>query len=337
VELYNNTDQNISVCSADTSSGWALASSEGIIRFVIPYGTVIPARTHYLATSGNYSLYSYGGSVSGDILYSPDVPDNTGIALFNTAYPENFTTTNRLDAVGFTTSNSLYREGAGLSLLGANSGEYSFLRKLNSGTPQDTGDNVADLTFVATDAGIYGGLVSILGAPGPENLFSPIQRNATLPVTVVDPAVAASVAPNRVRDTSAVGPNAALGTLTIRRKLTNNTGSNVTKLRFRVSDITTLNTLGYVAGGSQSDMRVLSSNDVMVTITGGQSVLVRGTTLETPPNQPNGGGLNSTLNAGAITLSQPLAPGQSVNVQWVLGVQQSGSFRFFVNVEALLQ
>jgi hypothetical protein len=337
VELYNNTDQNISVCSADTSSGWALASSEGIIRFVIPYGKLIPARTHYLATSGNYSLYNYGGSVSGDILYNPEVPDNTGIALFNTAYPENFTTTNRLDAVGFTTSNSLYREGAGLSLLGANSGEYSFLRKLNSGTPQDTGDNVADLTFVATDAGVYGGLVAILGAPGPENLFSPIQRNATLPLTVLDPAVSSSVAPNRVRDTSAIGPNAPLGTLTMRRKVTNNTGNNVTRLRFRVTDITTLNTPGYVPGGSQSDMRVLSSSDVMVTITGGQSVLVRGTTLETPPNQPNGGGLNSTLNTGVISLSQPLAPGQSVNVQFVLGVQQSGSFRFFVNLEALLQ
>lgn len=121
----------------------------------------------------------------------------------------------------------------------------------------------------------------------------------------------------------------------MRRTVTNNTGSNVTKLRFRIIDLTTLNTPGYVAGGSQSDMRVLSSSDSMVTVTGGQSILVRGTTLETPPNQASGGGLNSSLNVGVISLAQPLAPGQSINVQFVLGVQQSGSFRLFFNVEAL--
>jgi hypothetical protein len=203
--------------------------------------------------------------------------------------------------------------------------------------PQDTGDNVADFVFVATNGGNYGGVLAILGAPGPENLFSPLQRNSTLPAVVIDPAVSATVAPNRVRDTAAVGPNAAFGTLTIRRKITNNTGANVTKLRFRIIDITTLNTPGYVAGGGQSDMRVLSSNDVTVSLSSGQNVLVRGTTLETPPSQSSGGGLNTTVNAGVITLSQPLTPGQSINVQFVLGVQQSGSFRFFFNVEALTQ
>jgi hypothetical protein len=126
-----------------------------------------------------------------------------------------------------------------------------------------------------------------------------------------------------------------MGTLTMRRTVTNNTGTNITKLRFRVIDITTLNTPGYVAGGSQADMRVLSSSDSMVTVTGGQSVVVRGTSVETPPNQSNGGGLNSSLNVGVISLAQPLTPGQTINVQFVLGVQQSGSFRFFLNVEAL--
>ena len=332
IELYNNTDQNITVCTTDGSSGWALVSSDGVTQFVLPSGTVVPARSHYLAVGPGYSLAAYA---SGDLSYSLDIPENSGLALFNTASPANFTTANRFDAVGFTTSNSLYREGAGLPLLGANVGEYSFLRKLNSGVSQDTGDNAADFYFVATNGGVYGSLVAILGPPGPENRFSPIQRNATLPVTVLDPAVAASVAPNRVRDTAAVGTNAALGTLTMRRTVTNNTGTNVTKLRFRIIDLTTLNTPGYVPGGSQSDMRVLSSADSMVTLVAGPSVLVRGTTVETPPNQPGGGGLNSSLNVGVISLSQPLAPGQSINVQFVLGVQQSGSFRFFINVEAL--
>jgi hypothetical protein len=255
--------------------------------------------------------------------------------LFNTSNSINFVTANRLDAVGFTSSPTLYLEGTGLAPLGANGGEYSFLRKLNSGVPQDTASNSADFTFVATNGGNYGGVVAILGAPSPENLSSPIQRNATLPVVILDPGVSASVAPNRVRDTTAVGPNAAVGTFTLRRTVTNNTGANVTKLRFRIIDLTTLNTPGYVPGGAQSDMRVLTSNDVTVTLSNGQNVLVRGTTLESPPSQALGGGLNSAAGVGVVSLSQPMTPGQSINVQFVLGVQQSGTFRFFINVEAL--
>jgi hypothetical protein len=334
IELYNNTDSAITICTADGSAGWALVSSDGITRFVLAAGTVFPARSHYLAVAAGYSLSGYGGSTPGDLSYISDIPENSGLALFNTANASNFTLANRFDAVGFTSSASLYREGAGLALLGANTGEYCFLRKLNTGTPQDTGDNPTDVTFVAADAGVYGSLVAILGGPGPENRFSPITRNATLSVTVIDPAVAASVAPNRVRDTTAIGPNAAAGTLSIRRTVTNNTGANVTRLRFRITDITTLNTPGYTPGGSQADMRVLSSTDFTATITGGQQVLVRGTTLETPPAQSMGG-LLSSLSVGVVSLSQPLAPGQSIRVQFLLGVQQTGSFRFFFNIEAL--
>jgi hypothetical protein len=59
------------------------------------------------------------------------------------------------------------------------------------------------------------------------------------------------------------------------------------------------------------------------------------TTLEQPPNQALGGALNSTVGVGTVTVGTPLAPGASINVQFVLGVQQSGAFKFFVNVEAL--
>jgi len=335
IELYNNTDAGITVCTADGSSGWALVSSEGTTRFVLAAGTAIPARAHYLAVAGGYSLSGYSGSTSGNLSYVTDIPENSGLALFNTSNSSNFTLANRFDAVGFTSSGTLYREGAGLTLLGANAGQYCFLRKLNTGIPQDTGDNPGDFTFVATDAGVYGALTAILGGPGPENLSSPLQRNATMPVTVIDPAVGANVAPNRVRDTTAIGPNAAAGTLSVRRTITNNTGANVTRLRFRITDITTLNTPGYTPGGAQADMRVLSCSDFTATITGGAQVLVRGTTLETPPAQAMGGGLHSSLSVGVISLSQPLAPGQSISVQFLLGVQQSGTFRFFFAVEAL--
>jgi hypothetical protein len=106
-------------------------------------------------------------------------------------------------------------------------------------------------------------------------------------------------------------------------------------LRFRVVDITTLNSPGYAPNNGQADLRLLSSTDTTVTpsnpFTPGD-VAVRGTTLEEPPAQSLGGGLNSTVT---LNLEQPVAPGESVTVQMVVGVQQNGSYRFFVNVEAL--
>ena len=66
----------------------------------------------------------------------------------------------------------------------------------------------------------------------------------------------------------------------------------------------------------------------------GLSYLVQGTTLEEPPNQPFGGAFNSTLAAGTITFNNPLAPFDSILLQFVTGVEHSGSFRFFVIVEA---
>lgn len=64
-------------------------------------------------------------------------------------------------------------------------------------------------------------------------------------------------------------------------------------------------------------------------------VTVQGTTLEEPASQPNGGGYNSTLSAGIITLAAPLANGASVNLQLMLGLQMTGNFRFLINVETL--
>jgi hypothetical protein len=107
---------------------------------------------------------------------------------------------------------------------------------------------------------------------------------------------------------------------------------SVTRLRFRIVDITTLG--NGVAG--QADLRALDSINGIVTITGGETVQVRGLTVEQAGiPQPSGGGMNSSLAVGVITVSQPLAPGASVNVEFRLGVQVNGSFRFFVNVEAL--
>jgi hypothetical protein len=62
---------------------------------------------------------------------------------------------------------------------------------------------------------------------------------------------------------------------------------------------------------------------------------VLGTTLEQPPGQPNGGGFNSSLSSDTVNLETPLATGDSINVHFLLGIQQTGSFKFYVNVEIL--
>ncbi|MDT7602958.1 MAG: hypothetical protein QOF61_955 [Acidobacteriota bacterium] len=351
VEIYNNGDLDVTVNAFDGSAGYALAASDGIARFTIPNGTVIPARGHYLGTNSvGYSLSTYpagnGTTATGDATYTTNIADNAGIALFNTANPANFTLPNRLDAVGSTSeANTLYKEGTGYPALsvGSSTTNYSFYRDLVTGLPKDTNNNAADFLFVESN-GIDAGAGVHLGAPGPENLSSPIQRFSLIKASLLDATTSSAAPPNRVRNfTSDPANNSTFGTLDTRRRFTNHTGSNVTRLRFRIVDITT-----FPSSPGIADLRARTSGDVIVsgvndpgTCPGGATpctVTVHGTTLEeagAPNNQPNGGGFNSTLSAGTVTLATPLAPGAAINVHFLLGIQGTGSFRFFISIEAL--
>lgn len=331
VELYNNTNYPITVASTDGTSGWSLVGSDGAVKFTIPRGTIIPARGHFLGVNNAYGLTAYA---RGDAAWDADIADGAGVALFSTFNTTNFNLGTRLDAVGFAgVTDSLFREGAGLQPAAgvSTNAEFSFYRKLNVGAlPKDTGDNAADFAFVSTEGIAAGGVQSALGAPGPECLSSPIQSDSTFSVTMLDPAVSSSQVPNRVRDfTPDPVNNSPIGTMGIRRTVTNNTGSPITRLRFRVIDITT-----YPAAAGVVDFRLRSSLTSQVTRTDSSVVTLQGLTLEAPPAQPIGGGFNSTVSAGTITLAQPLQPGASVNVEFLLGLQQSGSFRFYISVEA---
>ncbi|MDT7780394.1 MAG: hypothetical protein QOC99_2906 [Acidobacteriota bacterium] len=423
VEIYNNGDSDVTINAFDGSAGFSLAASDGIARFTIPNGTVIPARGHYLGTNSvGYSLGTYpSGSVSsgggatrtgsttrsgavqgvtrtatvarapsarsqlssagvdtvsaggisttggndtnpgpsaatGDATYTTNIADNAGIALFSTSNPANFTLGNRLDAVGSNVeANTLYKEGTGYPALSvaSSTANYSFYRDMCayvagvgctvSGTPKDTGNNAADFKFVEPN-GIDAGAGQRLGAPGPENLSSPIQRNVLFGFNLLDRSVSSGNPPNRVRDfTQDPANNSSFGTLSLRKRVTNNTGSNVTRLRFRIVEVTTFPPLSGFA-----DLRARTSGAVVVTginDSGTCGILplpcaqtVQGTTLEeasAPNNQPNGGGFNSSLSAGTVALATPLAPGTSINVQFLLGIQQTGTFRFFINIECL--
>jgi hypothetical protein len=208
----------------------------------------------------------------------------------------------------------------------------------------DTDNNAANFVFVDTN-GTSAGAGQRLGAPGPENLSSPIQRNASFSGLLLDATVAQSAAPNRVRDfTSDPANNSTFGTLSIRRRIVNNTGGNVTRLRYRIIDLTT-----FPAPSGIADLRPRTSVAVVVggindsgtcAATGAPATppctaTVNGTTLEQPPSQPNGSGFNGSLSSGTVTLGTPLASGGSINVQWLLGIQQTGTFKFYLNVEAL--
>jgi hypothetical protein len=350
IELYNNTDSPLTVASSDASAGYGLfkmgadCNVAPILIGTIPSGTVIPARGHFLFTGSAYGLGSYA---TGDQTLTANVETDHNVSVFTTADINNVSTATRLDAVGYganTGGNAcdLLREGATLAPIAANATtEHSYFRNLTTGRPADTNDNATDFLFADTQGSVISGVTQRLGAPGPENKTSPINRGATIKSALLDATVGSSTSPNRVRDsTSNPGNNSTFGTLSIRRRFTNNTGANVTRLRFRVVQVTTFPS----PGAGVADVRLLTSSDVSqggindaTTCNGATpcTVTVRGTTLESPPTQSLGGGLNSTVAAGTITPATFLAPGASVNVQFLLGVQTTGSFAFFVIVEGL--
>jgi hypothetical protein len=368
IELYNATDQDLLVTTTDGSAGWAVATSNGVEVFHVPNGTIIPAREHFLGTNtSGYSLNTYpagdGTFATGDATWTTDVPDNTALAVFRTNNAANFNTTNRLDSVGPNTeTNALYREGTGYSPLApadlAQNLEHTFFRQIcvfqagcpTPGRPRDTQDNAADFIFADT-TGAATSAGQRLGSPGPENLTSPIKRDPAVNLVFLDATVSDASAPNRVRNPTPSDPaNASLfGTMTIRRRVVNQTGGIVTRLRFRVIDMTThpSGTFADLRLRSSSNQTAIDVNDsTTCSATGTPSgsppplctVTVNGLTLEQPPNvaAANGGGLNSTVTLDLSTLpGGGLAPNQSINVQFLLGVQKTGTFRFYMVIEAL--
>ena len=259
IQLTNITGQSITVSTADGSGGWALVaiSSNGSTstKFVIPNGTVIPQGAHYLAANSAYSLTAYA---TPDRSYTGDIGDNTGIALFRTSNPANFILNERIDAAGFKpVTNGLYREGAGLTAITAGTNEYSHVRKMTTALPQDTDNNSSDFVAISTSAASLGGVSSVLGAPGPESSLSPLDRTSQMSYGVLDPGVASTAAPNRVRNTTPV-PNGALGTLITRSRVTNNTGFPITSLRWRLIDFTTTNSpfVSHTSTGGVDDARL---------------------------------------------------------------------------------
>lgn len=360
VEIYNNSNSDIFVQATDQSTGWAVVVSFGQVTgplFVIPNGTRIPARGHFLGANQNgYSLSAYpsgnpiviNGKAPNGAAPSPfantipnatwafNIPESdltVGLALFSTNNGTAQSLANRLDAFGMVNAAALFREDAGFPSAPLS---RTLVRDMRtpSGIPKDTDNNAVDFLLLS-DGGRTGtvGPGELLGAPGPENLNSPVTNVYPVKASLLDPIAGSNSAPNRERRPN-VEPNANLGTLLIRRRITNNSSVMISRLRFRVIDVTGPGSDNTCGAALCADVRVLSSQDGEVGSPNIGIVTVRGLTLEQPPIQPNGGGFNSSLSADLITLATPLAPGASVNVEFKLGVMRTGAFRLLVNFEA---
>src|SRR6185503_2490936 len=319
VEIYNNSDSPHTVSDGtqinDAAHGYGLykmgadCNASPVLIGVIPNGTVIPARGHFLFVGSAYSLADYGGTgaAAGDQVMTQDIEDDRNVALFSTTSLVNLSTLTRLDAVGFGASTGavcdLLREGSTLTPMSGSVLEYSYFRdecgkKGNpatfgvcptSGFVMDSNVNNNDFVFVDT-SGTPTPAGQRLGAPGPQNLAS-ARLNLQIPALLLDATKGSTASPNRLRDTTPQLPNAMNGTLSVRRRFVNNTGANVTRLRFRIVDFSSLS----LSGPAIADLRALNSVSAFADVndsatcaakvpaeTAPCTVTVLGTTIEQP-------------------------------------------------------
>jgi len=349
IEIYNNTDSPITVNSTDTPptgqvAGWSIgglqASGNGSNLVVtIPNGTVIPARGHYLAANSTYSLTTYAARDNA-ANFVTSISDTAGVGLFTTNVTANYSNATRLDSVAFTgagSARSLYIEGTGLTPINTTPGandQFSHVRIINNGLPRDTNNNSTDFVLVSTSTqvGTTNPTPAVLGAPGPENLSSPIVRNATIKSRLLEPTLASTASPNRVR--TGTGNS---GMVSFRRTLMNNTGQTINSFRFRVNDLSTIGNDGGVT--TRAQLALIDSIEFTYDPDdnpGTANTQVLGTTLEAPATTNPGGGINASLRVNFPT-GVTVASGSSFSVNITFNIIRTGSYRFSLNHEAVLE
>ncbi len=320
VELYNNT--NLAQNTTGLNVGLVNTAGLGYVTVNLPTNVVIQPRAYYLVRGSNSSLTGVTADFTAAALPGGFAP--AGVALAKGAVDQ---AANRLDSAGMNNllPGQIYVEGTALPWLNSTIRKHSFVRKYaTSGFPLDTNVNLTDFVLVAPDTTAINGVTPLLGLPGPQSGTSPAVNNGGMPVALLKPTVSANVLPN-----TEVVTEAGVGTtrsLYLRRAVTNNTGATVKKLRFRIVEMSR-------GGVGIANLRAQTSVDATIVIDG-VPVLVKGLLLEDAAAQPTGGGINSTLCEGTITLAQPLTVGAKVNVHFRLGVVTGGSYKFVANVEA---
>jgi hypothetical protein len=331
VEIYNNTDSDINIGGYKLRATNNTGTGNTTPRSTVPANTMLPARTHYLFTSSFTSTngtYSLGAVAASDRTYGTGIADDGSIAFTDAADVP-------FDQVGMNNAATSYKEGtilasiAGASAAGATN-QFSYVRKINTATnhPQDTGDNATDFVLVVADTAAnltskYGSQKMVLGAPGPENLASPIESDAKFTGVLYDNTVTASQPPNRCYDQFAGG--GSVGSLFIRRNVTNNSAPT-NQLRLRVVDITTATNPATTGKAILKPMTSTGNGSTNCPIPNGFPI-PQATSLDAPSVTDNGG-LNSTLSTTPITVSttQPL--------EYRLAADRTGTFTFLFIYEA---
>ncbi|MCP9493575.1 MAG: lamin tail domain-containing protein [Pyrinomonadaceae bacterium MAG19_C2-C3] len=390
VELYNNTNVPLNigdifgVASFDPDLVGIGNPGDGVFVVGVSPGVVIPPRGYYLITNvfgtSSYSINSTPGNNRRTDFDGDYFLDNRGLAFVRLESDNNLRT---IDAVGFSsdtqgntayagatgqTSPNGFTEGTAITYNGTGTGgaiasQASFVRRLVRAVPVDTGNNANDFVLVSTagpNAGVTSNLTSnlngmaILGAPNPQNLQSPY-RGFTNPIQaeLANTARGVNEAPNAERFVNEIGPNAAQGTLAFRRRFVNTQqGREITTLRFRFTNLTTLGSPNQVRDDqTQADARALSSPGgspprVTITRADGSTVRLTSVTLDPPSVEGNGGlggGLYSSVSVpfpalvqtveGTITTADRIRFREAVVVEFLFGINSpAGSIVRFAAV-----
>jgi hypothetical protein len=315
VELYN-TGPAVSL------AGFALTAASGASVTVPSSAPTLPTGHAYLIAGGGYSL---GGVAAAD-----SAATSLGSNGLHVTAPDGAATV--VDAVGSVVAPAGFFAGTPLpGLSGSPTDQYAWVRLETGGVPVNTANNAADFALVSTTGGVIGGVQSTLGSPSPIASTSPTQANRVLRSTLLDTAQTAAAVPNRVyvRGTP--------GLLTVRRTITNSSGSTITAAEVRMTSLSEAN------GGPQPGVSTQPPRPAALRLvnpltatsqvsTGGGVVTVQNLGVDAPADAGHGGGLNTTLS---IPLPGGLAAGASVNIALTFAVDHGGTYWFGYDVDAL--
>ena len=331
------------------------------------------ASTRSATRSASYPAGN-GTTATGDATYTTDIPDNAGLALFNTSVAADFTLANRLDAVGSTSeANTLYKEGAGYPALTPFSIDYAFTRRLPGGCTGSSGGSLQQRAVDPDDSrpARQPGARTPTTTPPTSSSWTPTapvparasgwarpgRRTSTSPIASDDFALTASTldscrlpnaSPNYVRAGGASAGRRTTSCLHACRRRTRRSArstsgrrspttraADITRLRFRVVDITTF----------PSHLRCgrPSADHLERRCRHGRPAGLRHRYEQRHGARHDAGGClpvsrtdpasTGRCRSARSRSARRWRPGQSVDVRFVLGVQQMGAARFCVAAE----
>lgn len=305
-------------------------------------GKTLPPYGYLLVTnSGGYSLgndyaatYTTGTTTvtsyaTGDVTYTGDILSTSTITLKNASGTP-------IDSVGDVWS---------ILSPASPSNQYSYVRRMDGPRMADTDNDIYDFNLVDTSSTNgtpnFFGISTLtggarLGAPGPQNTSSP-RGIQTISFAVLNPNDAGGLgsAGRYVSRGSSADP---LGRLSLRHTITNTSSSTITQLRF----VLVRSTSGSSSNADLADLRALSSNGVSLNgVKYVQGLQVESPTIPTTfgagltsASVGTGGGINSSWNVGTLPPGG-LAPGASMNIEFLFGIVKEGTYNFAVVAQVI--